>query len=222
MESSGTSGMKAGMNGVVNLSVLDGWWDEGWSDGQRLAIGGRESSQDEAAQDWASAMDLYRLLKEGEGESTSATRKKTDRWVERMRRWIATTLWQFSTTRMLHEYTERLYLGAAGVEVAGRRPVTRRRARRRNPPARGPGGSRYRNDRRRRVRPGRRLALTLHDHQPIGNFGWVFAEVFVQAYKPMVEALGAAPTVRVGPRCTGPLLEWLRAERPAFITALQL
>ena len=39
-------------------------------------------------------------------------------WVERMRRSISTTMWQFSTTRMLHEYTERLYLPAAGVEVA--------------------------------------------------------------------------------------------------------
>jgi starch phosphorylase len=39
------------------------------------------------------------------------------RWVERMRRSMATTLWHFSTTRMLHEYTERLYLPAAGIEV---------------------------------------------------------------------------------------------------------
>jgi alpha-amylase/alpha-mannosidase (GH57 family) len=71
--------------------------------------------------------------------------------------------------------------------------------------------------------PGRRisLALTLHNHQPIGNFGWVFAEVFEQAYKPMVEALERHPRVRVGLHYTGPLLEWLRAERPAFIAALQ-
>ena len=65
------------------------------------------------------------------------------------------------------------------------------------------------------------LALTLHNHQPIGNFGWVFAEVFEQAYKPMVEALKRHPRVRVGLHYTGPLLEWLRAERPAFIAALQ-
>ena len=65
------------------------------------------------------------------------------------------------------------------------------------------------------------LALTLHNHQPIGNFGWVFAEVFEQAYKPMVEALERHPRVRVGLHYTGPLLEWLRAERPAFIAALQ-
>ena len=65
------------------------------------------------------------------------------------------------------------------------------------------------------------LALTLHNHQPIGNFGWVFAEVFDQAYKPMVEALERHPNVRLGLHYTGPLLEWLRAERPAFIESLR-
>ncbi len=121
LEASGTSGMKAAMNGIPNLSVLDGWWDEGWSDGNGWAIGGRESLHDEAAQDWADAMDLYRLL---EGEVVPEYYERDEkgiptRWVERMRRSIATTLWQFSTTRMLHEYTERLYLPAAGVDVAG-------------------------------------------------------------------------------------------------------
>ncbi|MBI2780973.1 MAG: DUF1926 domain-containing protein [Chloroflexi bacterium] len=65
------------------------------------------------------------------------------------------------------------------------------------------------------------LAVTLHNHQPIGNFGWVFADVFEQAYQPMVEALGRHPRVRVGLHYTGPLLEWLRAERPAFIADLR-
>ena len=65
------------------------------------------------------------------------------------------------------------------------------------------------------------LALTLHNHQPIGNFGWVFEEVFRQAYAPMVEALGRHPKVRVGLHYTGPLLEWLRAEQPGFISDLR-
>jgi alpha-amylase/alpha-mannosidase (GH57 family) len=65
------------------------------------------------------------------------------------------------------------------------------------------------------------LALTLHNHQPIGNFGWVFAEVFEQAYRPMVEALTRHPSVRVGLHYTGPLLEWLRTERPGFIADLR-
>jgi alpha-amylase len=65
------------------------------------------------------------------------------------------------------------------------------------------------------------LALTLHNHQPIGNFGWVFAEVFEQAYEPMVEALKRHPRMRLGLHYTGPLLEWLVAERPAFIADLR-
>jgi alpha-amylase len=65
------------------------------------------------------------------------------------------------------------------------------------------------------------LALTLHNHQPIGNFGWVFAEVFEQAYRPMVEALQRHPNVHLGLHYTGPLLEWLIAERPAFIADLR-
>ena len=127
LEASGTSGMKAAANGVVNLSVLDGWWDEGWTGDNGWAIGSRETLQDEAAQDWADAMDLYRIL-EDEAVPEYYERDAAGipvRWVERMRRSIATTLWQFSTTRMLHEYTERLYLPAAGIEArqeAGARP----------------------------------------------------------------------------------------------------
>jgi alpha-amylase len=61
------------------------------------------------------------------------------------------------------------------------------------------------------------LALTLHNHQPIGNFGWVIADVFEQAYAPMVEALGRHPSVRLALHYSGPLLEWLRRERPGFV-----
>jgi 4-alpha-glucanotransferase len=65
------------------------------------------------------------------------------------------------------------------------------------------------------------LALTLHNHQPVGNFGWVFAEVFERAYEPMVEAIERHPEVHVGLHYTGPLLEWLQAERPGFIGRLR-
>ena len=119
LEASGTSGMKAAQNGVPNISVLDGWWDEGYKGDNGWAIGDREPSADEASQDWSDAQDLYRLL-EGELVPAYYERDKAGiplRWVETMRRAMATSLWQFSTTRMLHEYTEGLYLPAAGVEV---------------------------------------------------------------------------------------------------------
>ena len=64
------------------------------------------------------------------------------------------------------------------------------------------------------------LALAIHNHQPVGNFGWVFADVFAQAYLPMLEALERHPGVRLSLHYSGPLLEWLRAERPECIVRL--
>jgi hypothetical protein len=65
------------------------------------------------------------------------------------------------------------------------------------------------------------LALAIHNHQPVGNFGWVFAEVFELAYLPLVDALEKHPGVRVSLHYTGPLLEWLQAERPVFLERLR-
>ena len=64
-------------------------------------------------------MDLYRIL-ENEVVPQYYDRdagKLPAQWLERMRKSISSTIWQFSTTRMLHEYAERLYLPAAGIEV---------------------------------------------------------------------------------------------------------
>jgi starch phosphorylase len=121
LEASGTSGMKAAVNGIVNLSVLDGWWDEGWTGANGWAIGGRDTRADEGAQDWADAQELYRILEqevvpryyERDRDGIPAT------WLETCRASIRTTVWRFSTTRMLEEYTEQLYLPAA--RKSGRR-----------------------------------------------------------------------------------------------------
>jgi alpha-amylase len=71
------------------------------------------------------------------------------------------------------------------------------------------------------VAPRISLALAIHNHQPVGNFGWVFAEIYEQAYEPLVAALERHPGVRLSLHYTGPLLEWLRIERPAFIARLR-
>ena len=115
LEASGTSGMKAAMNGIVNCSVLDGWWDEGYDGSNGWAIGSRQTTPDEGAQDWADSQDLYRLLETDivprfyERDADGLPR----RWLDIMKAAMATSVWNFSTTRMLQEYVEQLYLPAA-------------------------------------------------------------------------------------------------------------
>jgi glycogen phosphorylase len=118
LEASGTSGMKAAINGVPSLSILDGWWDEGFTGDNGWAIGGRESSGDDAVQDEADAGEIYRLLEE------DIVPRFFDRssglpvgWLAVMRAAIASALWQFSTARMLTEYVDRLYLPAVRTPV---------------------------------------------------------------------------------------------------------
>ena len=57
----------------------------------------------------------------------------------------------------------------------------------------------------------------LHNHQPVGNFGWVIADVYERSYEPLVAAVERHPGIRLALHYTGPLLDWLAAERPAFL-----
>ncbi len=113
MEASGTSGMKAAINGIPSVSILDGWWDEGFNGSNGWAIGDRRPDGDDAAQDSADAGELYRLL---EDEIAPRFFDRSDgvplAWVETMRASMRAALWQFSTARMLSEYVDRLYLPA--------------------------------------------------------------------------------------------------------------
>src|SRR6185295_631297 len=125
LEASGTSGMKAAQNGVPNVSVLDGWWDEGFEGDNGWAIGTRETDTDEAAQDWRDAQDLYRILEE---QIVPAYYERDadglpQGWLKVMRRAMASGLWRFSSTRMLHEYTESLYLPSGGAPAEDAAPA---------------------------------------------------------------------------------------------------
>jgi len=64
------------------------------------------------------------------------------------------------------------------------------------------------------------LALALHNHQPVGNFGWVIADAYEHAYEPLIAALERHPHIRLALHYTGPLLDWLAAERPEFLERL--
>ena len=115
LEASGTSGMKAAMNGVPNLSILDGWWDEGYNGDNGWAIGDRDMNPDEAAQDHKDAMALYECL-EGQVVPTyyeRNTRGVPEGWIQKMRAAMGSAMWQFSTHRMLEEYVARMYSVAA-------------------------------------------------------------------------------------------------------------
>jgi starch phosphorylase len=104
LEASGTSGMKAAFNGVLNLSVLDGWWVEGWEEGVTgWAIGGDKDPPDAAAH----AADLYRKL-----ETTVLPLYYSDRprWIWMMRQAIGKIGSVFNSQRMMRRYTTEAYV----------------------------------------------------------------------------------------------------------------
>ena len=113
-EASGTSGMKACLNGVIHLSVPDGWWHEGLDDGNGWAIGDDTVKTSAEEEDRSDAEALYRLLEEKivplyyERTRTGLPRA----WVAMMKRSISTIVPVFSARRMLKEYFEKLYLPA--------------------------------------------------------------------------------------------------------------
>jgi hypothetical protein len=65
------------------------------------------------------------------------------------------------------------------------------------------------------------FSLVIHNHQPVGNFGWVIEDVYEHAYRPMIEALERHPGIRLGLHYTGPLLQWLVANQPQTVERIR-
>ncbi|HUL75744.1 MAG TPA: alpha-glucan family phosphorylase [Vicinamibacteria bacterium] len=115
MEASGTSGMKVVPNGGLNLSILDGWWCEGYRSEAGWAIGKGEEYEDHNYQDAVESGALYDLLQQDvvplfyTREADGLPRG----WIQRMKRSMKLLSPAFSTHRMLWEYSERYYVPAA-------------------------------------------------------------------------------------------------------------
>ena len=112
MEASGTSGQKASVNGVINFSVLDGWWAEGYNSKNGWYIGINDEYENNEVQDKADGDDIYTTL-ENKILPTYYDRNKEnipEKWVKIMKNSIISTGGRFSTSRMLVDYVEKLYM----------------------------------------------------------------------------------------------------------------
>jgi starch phosphorylase len=113
LEASGTSGEKAALNGVLNFSILDGWWAEGYNGKNGWVIGDGQDSAEQEQQDKADAESLYNVLEQQiiplyyDGRMGN---RPSQGWMGMMKESIRSLAPQFSARRMLKQYMQGLYL----------------------------------------------------------------------------------------------------------------
>ena len=112
MEASGTSGQKASVNGVINFSVLDGWWAEGYNQQNGWTIGTNAEYDSYEIQDSADSQSMYQTLEEKIIPTYYKQNEKgiSETWMKIMKNSIISTGGKYSTSRMLVDYTNNLYM----------------------------------------------------------------------------------------------------------------
>ena len=115
LEASGTSGEKASMNGVLNFSVLDGWWAEGFNGKNGWSVGENRQYRSVEEQDYIDTNSLYSTLEEQIVPTYYDNRDENGvpvKWTEMMLNSVCTLVPEYSTHRMLHDYCHELYVPA--------------------------------------------------------------------------------------------------------------
>jgi starch phosphorylase len=112
LEASGTSGMKTCSHGCLNLSILDGWWREGYDGTNGFAIGEDSHPDDVAEQDRRDSENLFQVLTEEVipcyfNRSANGIPRA---WIQKIRRAMATLVPKYNTWRMVQEYAQKYYL----------------------------------------------------------------------------------------------------------------
>lgn len=114
LEASGTSGQKVCINGVINFSILDGWWCEGYNGENGWVIGDETEFDNENSQDNIDSESIYDTLEQKIIPLYYNVNEKgiPAEWIRIMKNSIQTLAWNYSTDRMVQEYTQRMYVPA--------------------------------------------------------------------------------------------------------------